>query len=74
MTVAALAGGSWVFLGFIVVMFFAVAYGYYTVRGSGINVRPYAKVYGGAPGAKSPANVAGKDELASVRDWQRGTR
>jgi hypothetical protein len=74
MTVVALVDGSWIMLAFMVLMFFGVVFGYYTKTGSGINTRPYNKVYSGAPGARGPANFAGKDELATVRDWQRGTR
>jgi hypothetical protein len=74
MTLIALAGGSWIFLGFMVVMFFSVVFGYYTVKGSGISETPYNKIYGGAPGARGPASVSGKDERVTMRDWQRGTR
>jgi hypothetical protein len=70
----ALAGGSWIFLGFMVVMFFGVVFGYYTVKGSGISETPYGKVYGGAPGARGKASVSGHDAEVSVRDWSRGTR
>jgi hypothetical protein len=57
-----------------VVMFVAVVYGYYTVRGSGIAETPYNKIYGGAPGAFSPASASGKDESADIRNWSRGAR
>jgi hypothetical protein len=70
----ALAGGSWIFLGFMVVMFFGVVFGYYTVKGSGISETPYGKVYGGAPGARGKASVSGHDAGVSMRDWSRGTR
>jgi hypothetical protein len=69
----ALAGGSWLFLGFLVLMFFAIAYGYFTERGSGISARPYGKIYGGAPGAFGPGSASGKDSRERV-DWSRGTR
>ena len=55
-------------------LFVAVVIGYYTVKGSGIAETPYNKVYGGAPGARGPASASGKDELATTRDWSRGTR
>jgi hypothetical protein len=59
----------------ILALFVGVVYGYYTVKGSGIAERPYNKVYGGAPGAqKGKASASGKDELASQRNWTRGTR
>jgi hypothetical protein len=57
-----------------IVLFIGVVYGYYTVDGSGIAEHPYRNVYGGAPGAFSPASASGKDELASMRNWSRGTR
>ena len=51
MTIATLAGGSWIFLAFLIIAFFGVAFGYFTVKGSGITPRAYGKVYGGSPGA-----------------------
>jgi hypothetical protein len=68
-----LAGGSWIFLGVVIATFFAVAYGYFTAIGSGINPRPYNKIYGGAPGAFGPGNVSGRDDRERV-PWSRGTR
>ena len=41
--------------------------------GSGINPRPYNKIYGGAPGAFGPSDVSGKDHREHV-SWSRGTR
>jgi hypothetical protein len=67
--------GSLIFLAFLVIGFFAVVMGYFTRTGSGINPRPYGKIYGHAPGANTPGEVSGHDpNLASVRDWSRGTR
>lgn len=57
----ALAGGSWIFLGVLVLLFFGVVFGYYTERGSGITARPYNKIYSGAPGAYGPSDVSGCD-------------
>ena len=59
---------------FCFVMFFAVVYGYYTVDGSGIAEHPYHDIYGGAPGAFSPASASGRDQGALVANWSRGTR
>ena len=74
MTIAmVLAGGSWIFLGVVIATFFAVAYGYFTVIGSGITPRPYGKIYGGAPGAFGPGEVSGRDSRERV-DWSFGTR
>jgi hypothetical protein len=71
--VVALAGGSWIFLGFLVFAFFGVVVGYYTEKGSGITARPYGKIYGGAPGAFGPGEVSGRDSREHA-DWSRGTR
>ena len=70
----ALAGGSAIFGAFLVTFFFVVVYTLYTRVGSGIATRPYAKVYGGAPGASVPSSYSGHDDLVSVRDWSRGAR
>lgn len=52
--------GSFVFLAFVVVMFFAVAFGLYTRRGSAINEHPDDGL-DGAPGAKTPDNISGSE-------------
>lgn len=67
----ALAGGSWVFLGFVVLLFLAVSHGYYTRSGSAINQRPYNNGSGDAPGAEIPSTL-GRD--VDRRDYSRGTR
>ncbi len=36
-----LAGGSWIFLLFVIFFFFAIVHGFYTRKGSAINQRPY---------------------------------
>jgi len=46
-----IAGGSWIFAIFLVVMLFGAVLGLYTLRGSGINKHPYHDRYSGAPGA-----------------------
>ena len=69
-----LADGTWIFLGVILVWLASIVYGYYTVKGSGISETPYEKVYGGAPGARGPASVSGKDNRVTLRDWSRGAR
>ena len=67
--------GSLIFLAFLVIAFFAVAFGYFTRTGSGINPRPYGKISGHAPGANTPGEVSGHDpQQARVSDWSRGTR
>ena len=68
-------GGNLYMAIFMVLMFIGVVYGYYTAKGSGISETPYGKVYGGAPGANSPASVSGKDQSTGrIADWSRGTR
>ncbi|MFZ0039671.1 MAG: thioredoxin domain-containing protein [Solirubrobacteraceae bacterium] len=65
----ALAGGSWILLAAMVVVFFAVAFGYYTRRGSGINQTPYRRP-GGPP--ETPSELA-HDTTQELRNWDRGT-
>ncbi|MEA2157161.1 MAG: hypothetical protein QOE11_3301 [Solirubrobacteraceae bacterium] len=66
-----LAGGTWAFLAFILVLFFAVAHGYYSRSGSAINQRPYHGENGDSPGARIPSTI-GRD--VDRRDYSRGTR
>src|SRR3954451_10936711 len=71
----ALAGGAWIFLAFLIVAFFGVAFGYFTVKGSGITPRSYGKMYGGAPGAKHGSDASGRHGgFERISDWSRGTR
>ena len=72
MTIAALAGGSFYILAFMVFMFAGVVVGYYTRKGSGIDEHPYGKIYGGAPGAVGPSRISGHD--GREHNWSRGTR
>jgi protein-disulfide isomerase len=65
----ALAGGSLIFIAVVVGLFFAVVYGYYTRRGSGISQTPYRRP--DAP-PESPSELA-HDTTRGVRDWERGT-
>jgi hypothetical protein len=71
MTAFVLAGGTWIFLGFVLALFFAVAHGYYSRSGSAINQRPYHDEHGDAPGAAVPSSL-GRD--VERRDYSRGTR
>jgi protein-disulfide isomerase len=66
----ALAGGSWIFLAFLIVFLAALVYGYYTRSGSGINQREWRG--DGAPGASSPSSLS-KDVSQNVNNWSRGT-
>lgn len=70
----ALAGGSWIFLGFELFMVLAVAYGYYTVGGSAISQHPYGNLYGGAPAARTPSELSDHHVTTEIRNWTRGTR
>jgi protein-disulfide isomerase len=65
----AVAGGTWIFLGVIVALFFILAYGYYTRRGSGISQTPYRRP-DGPP--ESPGELA-HDTTQELRNWERGT-
>jgi hypothetical protein len=65
----ALAGGSLIFIAVVVGLFFAVVYGYYTRRGSGISQTPYRRP-DGPP--ESPSELA-HDTTQEVRNWARGT-
>jgi len=65
--VIALSGGAWIFLGVVIVMFFGVVIGFYTRRGSGVDLHPYRHVHGGAPGADHPVHDArGPDRTAAM--------
>jgi len=57
-TVLALAGGSFIFLGFMIVMFFAVVFGFFTIKGSGIDKHPNDGL-DGAPGSEGPSEASG---------------
>ena len=58
----ALAGGSTIFLVFMIVMLFALAYGYYTRTGSGIDQHPQGGERDDASsGADGPSTIASTD-------------
>lgn len=57
--VFALAGGSFIFLGVVVLLFFAVVLGFYTIGGSGITKHP-SDGLDGAPGSAGPSEASGK--------------
>ncbi len=50
-------GGSWIIVAFAVLMLVALAYSYYSVKGSGISKRP-SDGRGEAPGADAPSDLA----------------
>src|SRR5215475_15109503 len=65
----ALAGGTWIFVGVVVALFFVVAIGYYTRTGSGISQTPYRRP-DGPP--ESPSELA-HDTTQELQNWERGT-
>ncbi len=65
----ALAGGTWIFVGVVVALFFIVVFSYYTRTGSGISQTPYRRP-SGPP--ESPSELA-HDTTGNLRNWQRGT-
>jgi len=69
--VLAFVSGTWTFLAFLVILFFAISHGYYSRSGSAINQRPYYDASGDAPGAHIPSTI-GRDIVR--RDYSRGTR
>ena len=56
---AALAGGSLIFIGVVVAILFAVVFGFYTYRGSAINAHP-SDGADGAPGLGEPQRGVGQ--------------
>jgi hypothetical protein len=71
-TTIALAGGSWTFLGFVILFLIANVIGLYTRTGSGINQHPSGKIYSGAPGSKLDSSFSGHD--GREHNWSRGTK
>ncbi len=53
----AAVGGSWIIVGFAVLMLVVLAYNYYSVKGSGIDAHP-SDGLGGAPGSAGPSDAA----------------
>lgn len=68
--VLALAGGSLIFVLFMVVFFFAIVWGFYTRRGSGIDHHPNDGL-DGAPGSEGPSSAVGKGR--STGDTSQGS-
>jgi hypothetical protein len=72
MPVLALAGGSWIFLIFLIVFFFVIVYGYFTRVGSAIDETPYADL-DASSGPERPSQL-GADRSENPETWGRGTR
>ena len=66
------AGGTAIFVLFVVLYLLVVTYGLYTRAGSGINQHPYNNPYGDSPGASRKRSL-GHDERATFGS-ARGTR
>lgn len=64
--VLALADGSLILVVFLVVLFLAIAYGYYTKTGSGISQRP-SDGRGQAPGAEGASSITTTDDDGDER-------
>jgi len=55
-TLAAM-GGSWILVGFVVLILVILAYTYYTIKGSAIDAHP-SDGLDGSPGSEAPSDVA----------------
>jgi hypothetical protein len=53
----AAVGGSWIIVAFAVVMLVVLSYGYYSIKGSGIDAHP-SDGLAGSPGSAGPSDVA----------------
>jgi len=62
MIASAMAGGSLIFLGFLIAAVFVVAYAYYTRAGSGINQRPRGARADDQPGAQGASRISSAEE------------
>ena len=68
-----MAGGSLIFVGFLVLMVFVVAYSYYSRTGSGINQRP-SDGRGEAPGAAGESHISTADDDVERTVGTHGTK
>jgi len=66
-SIAALAGGSFVLVTVIIVIVLAVAYGFYTYKGSAINAHP-SDGLDGAPGSAGPSQPSGHGRTSEDND------
>ena len=57
-TVLAVAGSGFILVGILVVIFFAVVFGFFTISGSGIDKHP-SDGLDGAPGSAGPSEASG---------------
>jgi len=70
--VVALAGGVWIFMGAVMIFFVAVIYGFWTVKGSGIELHPFKNPYIGQSGG-GPNRVGGSGDDRKRVSYSRGT-
>jgi hypothetical protein len=66
----ALASGTLILIGVLVVGFFVFSYSWYTRRGSAINQHPYGDIDHNS-GPETPSELA-HDITQDVRNWDRG--
>jgi protein-disulfide isomerase len=67
-----LSGGVWIIVAFVVFVFGAIVFSYFTETGTDIRFHPWGDSRGDAPGSFGVGNV-GKDPTVDVRNWTRGT-
>jgi protein-disulfide isomerase len=67
-----LSGGVWIIVAFVVFVFGAVVFSYFTETGTDIRFHAWGDTRGDAPGSFGVGNV-GKDPTVDVRNWTRGT-
>ena len=67
MTVLALADGSFIFIGILIVALIGITFAYYSVKGSGINQ------HGWSDRDRAFGTFPGKDPTSDVRTWGRGS-
>lgn len=65
--ILALAGGTFIFLGVVIAIFFAVVYGFFTIGGSGIDEHPSDGLEG-APGSEGPSEADGEGRRPGSAD------
>jgi 2-hydroxychromene-2-carboxylate isomerase len=67
-----LSGGVWIIMAFVVFVFAAVVFSYFTETGTDIRFHAWGDSRGDAPGSFGIGNV-GKDRTVDVRNWTHGT-
>ena len=68
----ALAGGSFIFLAFLVVALFVFVLSFFTIKGSGINKHPSSGL-DGAPGSSGPSEASGHGRSSGDTEEGRST-